>query len=189
MTAEIDPERMTGASPAGQAGLAAMLEARSVAVVGASQRPGTFGERMLAEVAASRSAPQLYPVNPRYPQIGGRRCYPSLADLPGPVDLVLLGVPDTALEALLMLAARRGDRSAVIFGNAHEPGPPGPPRVSPAPDRAAGRSCGSGWPRSRQRPGWSCAAPGAWASPTSRTACARWATPSRIRCPRARWPW
>ncbi len=137
MTAEIDPERMTGARPAGQAGLAAMLAARSVAVVGASQRPGSFGERMLAEVAASQSRPQIYPVNPRYPQIDGRRCYPSLADLPGPVDLVLLGVPDAALEAQLTLAARRGDRSAVIFGNAHEdpgaPGPAGQPLTDPDP--------------------------------------------------------
>jgi acetate---CoA ligase (ADP-forming) len=151
MTAKIEPERMTGARPARQAGLAAMLEARSVAVVGASQRPGSFGERMLAEVAASQSRPQIYPVNPRYPQIGGRQCYPSLADLPGPVDLVLLGVPDAALEAQLTLAARRGDRSAVIFGNAHEgPGPPGPagqPHTNsdPAanlPDPGAGRGPG-----------------------------------------------
>ena len=137
MTAQTDPERMTGARPAGRAGLAAMLEARSVAVVGASQRPGTFGERMLAEVAASRSGPRIYPVNPRYPQLGGRQCYPSLADLPGPVDLVLLGVPDAALEAQLTLAARRGDRSAVIFGNAHEdpgaPGPAGQPLTDPDP--------------------------------------------------------
>ena len=144
MTAEIDPERMTGARPAGQAGLAAMLEARSIAVVGASQRPGTFGERMLAEVAASPSRPQIYPVNPRYPQIGGRQCYPSLADLPGPVDLVLLGVPDAALEAQLTLAARRGDRSAVIFGNAHEDPGPGPRRRPGMRERLAGIASAAG---------------------------------------------
>ena len=144
MTAEIDPERMTGARPAGRAGLAAMLEARSVAVVGASQRPGTFGERMLAEVAASPSRPQIYPVNPRYPQIGGRQCYPSLADLPGPVDLVLLGVPDAALEAQLTLAARRGDRSAVIFGNAHEDPGPGPRRRPGLRERLAGIASAAG---------------------------------------------
>ena len=144
MTAETDPERMTGARPAGRAGLAAMLEARSVAVVGASQRPGTFGERMLAEVAASPSRPQIYPVNPRYPQIGGRQCYPSLADLPGPVDLVLLGVPDAALEAQLTLAARRGDRSAVIFGNAHEDPGPGPRRRPGLRERLAGIASAAG---------------------------------------------
>lgn len=145
MTTDFAAKRMTRRSPAGSAGLAAMLEARSVAVVGASPRPGTFGERMLAEVAASRSGPQIYPVNPRYAEIGGRRCYPSLADLPGQVDLVLLGVPDAALEEQLTLAASSGDRSAVIFGNAHEdPAPagsdhPGPGAAAPpaGPDRPA----------------------------------------------------
>ncbi len=157
MTAKTDPERRTGARPVGQAGLAAMLEARSVAVVGASQRPGTFGERMLAEVAASRSGPLIYPVNPRYPQIGGRRCYPSLADLPGPVDLVLLGVPDAALETQLTLAARRGDRSAVIFGNAHEdpgaPGPAGQPLTDPDPASSGPVGPGSGPGPAGPRPG------------------------------------
>ncbi|MGD0373899.1 MAG: acetate--CoA ligase family protein [Streptosporangiaceae bacterium] len=111
---------MTLQAPGARTALVAMLEARSVAVVGASSRPGTFGERMLAEVAASPARPEIYPVNPRYAEIGGRRAYPSLADLPGPVDLVLLGVPDAALQEQLMLAASRGDRAAVIYGNAHE---------------------------------------------------------------------
>jgi acyl-CoA synthetase (NDP forming) len=100
--------------------LLAMLEARSVALVGASSRPGSFGERMVAEVSRSPAAPRIYPVNPRYRQIAGLPCHPSLADLPETVDLVLLGVPDSALAEQLSLAARRGDRSAVIFGGAYE---------------------------------------------------------------------
>ncbi|HUJ06805.1 MAG TPA: acetate--CoA ligase family protein [Streptosporangiaceae bacterium] len=100
--------------------LHAMLEARSVAIVGASARPGSFGERMLAEAGRSPARPVIYSVNPRYPDIGGRRCYASVADLPEPADLVLLGVPDAALEHQLALAADVGCRSAVIFGNAHE---------------------------------------------------------------------
>jgi acyl-CoA synthetase (NDP forming) len=104
-----------------------MLEAQSVAIVGASARPGSFGARMLAEVGRSTSSPAICPVNPRYGQIEGRECYPSLADLPGPVDLILLGVPDAALEEQLALAATCGSRSAVIFGNAHGASPtPGP---------------------------------------------------------------
>jgi acyl-CoA synthetase (NDP forming) len=95
-----------------------MLEARSVAVVGASRRPGSFGQRMVEEVAKSPSRPETFLVNPRHGEIAGQRCVPSLADLPDPVDLVLLGVPDEALEQQLALAAARGDRSAVIFGNA-----------------------------------------------------------------------
>ena len=100
--------------------LLAMLEARSVALVGASPRPGSLGERMLAEVSRSPAAPRVYPVNPRYQEIAGSPCYRSLADLPETVDLVLLGVPDSALADQVSLAAQRGDRSAVIFGGAYE---------------------------------------------------------------------
>jgi acetate---CoA ligase (ADP-forming) len=121
-----------------------MLEARTIALVGASPRPGTFGQRMLEEVAKSPSRPEVHLVNPKYAEIEGRRCVPSLDDLPGPVDLVLLAVPDGALEDQLARAARRGDRSAVIFGNAHEdpadpgqnPPPPGEPPAAWPPEAA-----------------------------------------------------
>jgi acetate---CoA ligase (ADP-forming) len=99
-----------------------MLEARSVALVGASPRPGTLGHRMVAEVAHSPAAPATYLVNPKYREIGGVPCHPSLAALRSPVDLVLLGVPDAALAGQVELAARRGDRSAVIFGGAYGDG-------------------------------------------------------------------
>ena len=100
--------------------LLAMLEARSVALVGASSRPGSLGERMVTEVSRSPAKPRIYLVNPRYRQVAGQPCHPSLADLPETIDLVLLGVPDSALDGQLSLAARRGDRSAVIFGGAYE---------------------------------------------------------------------
>jgi acetate---CoA ligase (ADP-forming) len=103
--------------------LLAMLEARSVALVGASERPGSLGARMVAEVGRSPARPRVYLVNPRYQRLAGQPCHASLADLPEPVDLVLLGVPDAALAGLLDLAAHRGDRSAVIFGGAYETSP------------------------------------------------------------------
>ena len=132
--------------------LSAMLEARSVALVGASPRDGSLGQRMITEMARSSPAPRTYLVNPRHTEIAGTPCYPSLAGLPEEsVDLVLLAVPDTALEEQLTLAARRGDRSAVIYGSAFDP--PGPrPAGQPslrdrlaATARAAGMAvCGAG---------------------------------------------
>jgi acyl-CoA synthetase (NDP forming) len=100
-----------------RAAVAAMLEARSVALVGASSRPGSFGERMIIE--ARRSSARMHLVNPRYDSIDGIACAPSLAALDEPVDLVLLAVPDTALLDELKAAAAVGARSAVIFGSAH----------------------------------------------------------------------
>jgi acyl-CoA synthetase (NDP forming) len=102
------------------ADLTAMLEARSVALVGASARPGSFGARMIDQLARSPARPRTYLVNPRYTDIGGVSCLPTVADVPEPVDLVLLAVPDTALEDQLVLAARTNARSAIIFGNAFD---------------------------------------------------------------------
>jgi len=102
------------------AAVTAMLEARSIALVGASARPGSLGARMVAQVARSPSRPRTYLVNPRYAEIDGQPCLPRLTDVPEPVDLILLAVPDTALEEQLGHAASRGDRSAIIFGYAHD---------------------------------------------------------------------
>jgi acetate---CoA ligase (ADP-forming) len=134
-------------APTDRPALRAMLEARSVALVGASPREGSLGQRMISEVTRSPAGPQVYLVNPRHEQIAGMPCHGSLADLPEPVDLVLLAVPDRALEGELTLAAQRGDRSAVIFGSAHElPGqPPGLRTRLAATARAAGLAvCGAG---------------------------------------------
>ncbi len=112
---------ITTASPQGsRKAVAAMLEAGSVALVGASARPGSLGARMIEEVARSPARPRTYLVNPRYADINGVPCLPSLAELPEPVDLALLAVPDSALEAQLDAAARARARSAVIFGNAFD---------------------------------------------------------------------
>jgi acyl-CoA synthetase (NDP forming) len=124
-----------------------MLEARSVALVGASPRPGSLGERMITELARSPAHPRTYLVNPRYDDLGGQRCYRRLEDLPEPVDLVLLGVPDPALEGELAAAAARGDRSAVIFGSAFDvPGqPPGlRDRLARIAEAAGMALCGAG---------------------------------------------
>jgi acetate---CoA ligase (ADP-forming) len=110
----------SGPPPLADEAVRVMLEARSVALVGASPREGSFGRRMLDEVHKSRAGPRTYPVNPRYAELDGRRCYPTLADLPEAPELTLLAVPDAALEQQLALATAVGSRAAVIFGNAYE---------------------------------------------------------------------
>jgi acetate---CoA ligase (ADP-forming) len=126
----------------------AMLAARTVAIVGASARPGSFGERLVREVIRSPSAPTVHLVNPRYDEVLGRPCLDSLDDVPGPVDLVLLGVGDAGVEAHLAAAAARGDRSAVVFASAWSPPsadePPLGQRLART-ARAAGMAlCGAG---------------------------------------------
>ena len=73
-------------------------------------------------IEAARSSARMHLVNPRYNRINGVVCAPSLAALDEPVDLVLLGVPDSALHDELRAAAATGVKGAVVFGSAHLPG-------------------------------------------------------------------
>src|SRR3712207_6371602 len=95
-----------------------MLEARSVAVVGASDRQGSFGARLTTEALRSPRLETFHLVRPRRREVFGRPCVSSLDDAHEPVDLVLLGVPDSALAAQISLAAARGDAGAVVYGTA-----------------------------------------------------------------------
>ncbi len=104
------------------AAVAAMLDARSVAVVGASARPGSLGERMVTELLRSGGDRRVWLVNPLYESVAGLPCVPDLTDLDGVPDLVLLGVGDKRLPGQLSSAAAIGARSAVVFGSATAPG-------------------------------------------------------------------
>src|ERR1700712_5153482 len=99
--------------------LSAMLGARSIAVVGASSRPGSFGRRLAIEALRSPSSPDVHLVNPHLTEGLGNGCVPTLTDVPRPVGLVLMGVPDRVLVDQLALASSRGDAGAVVFSTAY----------------------------------------------------------------------
>jgi acyl-CoA synthetase (NDP forming) len=113
--------------------LAALLEPRSLAVVGASARPGSFGDQLVGQLLAGGYRGEVHLVNPRYREIAGRPCHPSLADVPGPVDLAVLAVPNAALEAQLQAAAAAGVPAAAIFASCLDSsvGQQAPPRTPP----------------------------------------------------------
>ncbi|HET7518442.1 MAG TPA: CoA-binding protein, partial [Actinomycetes bacterium] len=91
--------------------------------MGASARPGSFGDTLVAQLLAGGYRGAVHLVNPRYREVAGRPCHPSLADLPGPVDLAVLAVPNAALEAQLQAAADAGIPAAVIFASCLDPDP------------------------------------------------------------------
>jgi acetate---CoA ligase (ADP-forming) len=121
--------------------LSAMLEASSVAVVGASPRAGSFGREMLLELQRGRYNGDVFPVNPRYLEIDGLHCHPSLEAIGHPVDVVLLGVPNALLESQMEAAVAAGARGAVIFASCFEEARPGAP---PLTERIAAIARGGG---------------------------------------------
>lgn len=103
-----------------------LLEPRSIAIVGASERPGAFGRTTLAQTLAGGFNGKIYPVNPNQREILGLTCYPSLADLPEPADLVVLVVANAMLEEQMRLAVKTGCRAATIFASAYLEGDTAP---------------------------------------------------------------
>ncbi|MEM0267706.1 MAG: CoA-binding protein, partial [Thermofilaceae archaeon] len=71
-------------------GLAAFLKPGSVAVVGASREPSKIGHRVLRNILSSGFRGRVYAVNPNASEILGVKCYPSILDVPEPVDLAVV---------------------------------------------------------------------------------------------------
>jgi acetyl-CoA synthetase len=106
------------------AALRRLLHPASIAVVGATARAGAFGARVLENLAGYSGA--IWPVNPRYAELGGRRCYPSLADLPAPPDCVAIATPREGVAAVLRDCVAAGAGGAVVFAAGYaETGLPG----------------------------------------------------------------
>jgi len=103
-----------------------MLDARSVAVVGASVKTGSLGRQMMAELRRGGFDGAVYPVNPGYDEVDGYRCYPSLLEIPEPVDLAILGVANARIEAAMTDAAELGAGSVVTFSSLYEEPSDGP---------------------------------------------------------------
>ncbi len=95
--------------------MARFLLPKSIAVVGASARPGSVG-RVLLENARS-SAPQLavYAVNPAHAELLGMPCVASITDVDADVGLAVIAVPEAALAEVLSACARHRVRGAVVI--------------------------------------------------------------------------
>ncbi len=97
--------------------LDALLSPRSIALVGASARPDSNGLALVQMSRIDGYAGKIFPVNPRYREIEGLACYPTLADLPERAEHVVLSLPATELEAGLAQAIAHGAKAATIFGS------------------------------------------------------------------------
>ncbi len=97
-----------------------LFRARGVCVVGASEDPRKLASRALANLVRHRYAGALYAVNPKYRTLGGVPCVPSVEDLPGAIDVALVGVPAAAVPDVVEACGRRGVAAAVVISSGFE---------------------------------------------------------------------
>ncbi len=97
----------------------------AIAVIGATEREGSVGRALLENLARS-FAGRVYPVNPKRSEILGQRAYPSLASLPGPVDLALIATPAATVPGLVSECVAAQVRGAIVLSAGfRETGPAG----------------------------------------------------------------
>ena len=97
------------------AALSRFLRPRSVAVVGATDKPGALGATLLSNLQKNEFAGAIYPINPKRETIAGLPCLPSVDALPEGVDVAVLAIPRAGvLDAVRGLAARKAG-GVVIF--------------------------------------------------------------------------
>lgn len=106
--------------------LAPLFYPRSVAIVGASRDQRKAGYNFVRSLVEARFKGEIYPVNPSGGEIAGCRVYPSLLDIPGPVDFVTIAIPAAAVPPVLDQCAAKGVKVVHLFtGGYSELGPEG----------------------------------------------------------------
>ena len=92
-----------------------LLRPNSIAIVGASEKPGSFGASVLGNLEASNYAGQIYLVNPKRTEIHGRACVPSVDDLPAGVDCAVLAIPKAGVLDAVRTCSRKRVGGVIIF--------------------------------------------------------------------------
>jgi len=95
--------------------LDAVFSPRSIAVVGASSRPGSVGNDIFRNLLFSGFKGTVYPINPKSPHILGVHAYPSLSEVPGDVDLAVLIVPAKVVLKVVDEAIKKSVKGLVVI--------------------------------------------------------------------------
>src|SRR5690606_3734412 len=87
---------------------------RAVAVFGASDRPDSVGGRVLENLIDGGFQGGIYPINPKYAQVRGRRCYPSLREVNADVDVAAIATPASTVIDVIRDCGEHGVRAAIV---------------------------------------------------------------------------
>jgi len=101
----------------GRQELTRLLNPASIAVIGASTRAGSFGERVLHNLR--HYSGRYYPVNARYEKIGDLTCYPSVKALPEVVDCAVVTAAREAVEEIVLDCVAAGVGGIIIFASGY----------------------------------------------------------------------
>jgi acetyltransferase len=98
-----------------QRALGVFFRPASVAVIGATETPGSVGRTVLWNLLSNPFGGTVFPVNPKRPSVLGIQAYPRIEEVPGPVDLAVVATPAPAVPAVIHSCVAAGVRGAIII--------------------------------------------------------------------------
>jgi len=92
-----------------------MLAPKSVALIGATESPGSVGRTLLENLKDEAFQGDVYPVNPKRLRVLGTPAFPKIGDVPGPVDLAVICTPATTVPGVIEECIEAGVQGAIII--------------------------------------------------------------------------
>jgi len=97
--------------------LSRLLSPKSIAIIGVSQDTNKLNGRVMKYLVDKGYKGEIYPVNPRYEDVAGYKCYPSITAAPKPIDLAVITLPARMVQDALVDCGAAGVFGAVIFSS------------------------------------------------------------------------
>ncbi len=92
-----------------------MFGPKSVALIGATEKPGSVGRTILANLTAQPFGGAIYPINPKRETVLGHKAYPRISETPGEVDLAVVVIPAATVPGMVDECAKAGVKGLVII--------------------------------------------------------------------------
>src|ERR1051325_5323198 len=88
---------------------------KTVAVIGATENPGSVGRTLLWNLVTSPFGGTVYPVNPKRSSVLGVKAYPSVSEIPEPVDLAVIVTPPPSIPGIIKECGENGVQGAIVI--------------------------------------------------------------------------
>lgn len=92
-----------------------VFKPRSIAIIGASNEAGKIGHSVIKNIIDGGYAGEVHPVNPKAPEVYGRKAFASITDVPGDVDVAVFAIPAKFVAAALEEAGAKGIAAAILI--------------------------------------------------------------------------
>ena len=92
-----------------------LFSPKAIAVFGASTRENAVGTRLYQNLLDAGFDGPVYPINPKYKKLLGNRCYPSIHDINGNIDLAVITTPANTVPEIIHECGEHGVRAVIVI--------------------------------------------------------------------------